>query len=480
MKSFLHKNALWVLTGVAVILFAYLRVIQHWTLNTNALDLSLYDYGIANTLNGDFMRTFQGHRHLFGYHFSLILLLPVPLYWLHDGPMTLLLLQAVMVGCSAIPFYFIAKWKFDDSRAALLLTAGYLLYRKLTMGLMYDFHMEMMEPLFIFSAFYFAVQKRWPWYFVFIFLAMACKEDVALYLIPLGLFLVFRLQLKRAGWATVGLGVIWFVTVAGWLVPYFSASSQPFYFQEGFYSKLGSGLGEVALAVFTHPGVVLEELFHPLSLRAVFNTFGAVLFLPLFDPASCLLTVAPLFVNLVSENTMQKSLSIYYSAPVIPFLFISMVYGLHRVHTKWLKGDPRRLVQVCVALLVVSIANSALWNYLSPPKLKITRHHELAQEMARSIPPEVSVSAQGSLIPHIVRRKAIYMFPVHRNQAEYVALDTKGNFFPLSEQEYEIELSHLKLQERYDVIYQEDGVLLFQLKKDGEIKGLAPKKIPEP
>ena len=259
MKAFLQKNGLWVLIAGWIAGFAVLRVIQHLTLNTNALDLSLYDYGIANTLNGAFMQTFYGNPHLFGNHFSPILLLLVPFYWVHNGPMTLLLFQVAIVGCSAVPFYFIAKWKFDDSRVALLLTASYLLYRKLTMGLMYDFHIEMMEPLLIFSAFFFAVQKRWHWYFIFIILAMACKEDVSLYLVPLGLFLVFRLQLKRAGWATVGLSAIWFAAAAGWLVPYYSASGQSFYFQGGVYAKLGSGLGEAALAIFTQPGGVLEE-----------------------------------------------------------------------------------------------------------------------------------------------------------------------------------------------------------------------------
>ncbi|TDJ53704.1 MAG: DUF2079 domain-containing protein, partial [Nitrospina sp.] len=168
------------------------------------------------------------------------------------------------------------------------------------------------------------------------------------------------------------------------------------------------------------------------------------------------------------------SLAIYYATPVIPFLFISMVYGLHNLHVKFLKGHKRRLVQVCVALLVVSVANSALWNYLSPAKLKITRHHTLARQMAKSIPPEVSLSAQGSLIPHIQRRAAIKQFPEQWRQAQYVALDTRGNTFPLGEQEYQIELSHLKSHERYDLVYEEDGVLLFQRKQKAGINDTAP------
>ena len=163
MQTFLRKHGLWILVAVWMAGFVVLRIIQHLTLNTNGQDLSLFDYAIANTVDGRLMQTIFRNPHLFGHHFSPILLLLVPLYWVHDGPMTLLLFQVAVVGCSAIPFYFIALWKLNDGRAALLLTAVYLLYRRLTIGLMYDFHMEMMEPLFIFSAFFFAVQKRWRW-----------------------------------------------------------------------------------------------------------------------------------------------------------------------------------------------------------------------------------------------------------------------------------------------------------------------------
>ncbi len=474
MKALREHKGLWWLVLVWMTGFAVLRVIQHLTLNTNGQDLSLFDYAIANTADGRFMQTIFRNPHLFGHHFSPILLLLVPLYWIHNGPMTLLLFQVAAVGASAVPFYFIAQWKFNDARVALLLTVSYLLYRKLTMGLMYDFHMEMMEPLFIFSAFWFAVQKRWGWYFAFLVLAMACKEDVALYLVPLGLFLVWRFQEKRVGWGTVGVCAVWFGVAAGWAVPHYHSAGLPHYFEEVFYGNLGSGLGEVVVSLVTHPARVLGEVLDPLSLRGLFNTFGAVLFLPLFAPASCLLTAVPLFVNLVSSSPLQKSLAIYYATPVIPFLFISMVYGLHNLHVKFLKGHKRRLVQVCVALLVVSVANSALWNYLSPAKLKITRHHTLARQMAKSIPPEVSLSAQGSLIPHIQRRAAIKQFPEQWRQAQYVALDTRGNTFPLGEQEYQIELSHLKSHERYDLVYEEDGVLLFQRKQKAGINDTAP------
>ncbi len=233
-KALRKHKGLWCLVLVWMTGFAVLRVIQHLTLNTNGQDLSLFDYAIANTVDGRFMQTIFGNPHLFGHHFSPILLLLVPLYWIHNGPMTLLLFQVAAVGASAVPFYFIVQWKFNDTRVALLLTVSYLLYRKLTMGLMYDFHMEMMEPLFIFSAFWFAVQKRWGWYFAFLVLAMACKEDVALYLVPLGLFLVWRFQEKRAGWGTVGVCVAWFGVAAGWAVPHYHSAGLPHYFEEVF------------------------------------------------------------------------------------------------------------------------------------------------------------------------------------------------------------------------------------------------------
>jgi len=96
-----------------IILFSGLRTAQHFSFGTNACDLSLFDYGIYNTLKGNLMsdpfhqfglgrwirdgeelkfqpvksRRWESH---FTVHLTPIIFLLVPFYLFFDGPLFLL------------------------------------------------------------------------------------------------------------------------------------------------------------------------------------------------------------------------------------------------------------------------------------------------------------------------------------------------------------------------------------------------------
>jgi uncharacterized membrane protein len=92
-------------------LFFGLRTVQHLSFGTNTYDLSIYDYMMSYTLQGEFMpEPFHGY---WGSHFAMhatpILFLLVPFYLLFDGPLFLLYIQVLAGALSALVLYIIAK-----------------------------------------------------------------------------------------------------------------------------------------------------------------------------------------------------------------------------------------------------------------------------------------------------------------------------------------------------------------------------------
>jgi hypothetical protein len=88
--------------------FARLSVAVHDGYGTFGFDLGIFDQGVwlLSRFHAPFV-TVMG-RDLFGDHTSFILLLAVPLYWVHDAPQTLLVLQAILLGGAALPIYALA------------------------------------------------------------------------------------------------------------------------------------------------------------------------------------------------------------------------------------------------------------------------------------------------------------------------------------------------------------------------------------
>ncbi len=448
-------------------MFGLIRVVRHYIFKTSALDLSLFDYAIANTLEGTLLyQHFYWDQSFLALHFSPILFLIVPFYLIYNDPITLILLQVVCVGLSAVPFYYIAQWKLGDAKIALLLAVSYLLYRKLSTAVMYDFHMETMEPLFIFSAFYFLVRKKYPFYFLFFALALCVKEDVSLYMVPFGIFVFWILKEKKIGAATIAISILWFVVAKNLMTSdWLSNTKDVFYFSSsGIYGGYGNSFSAMVTAFLTQPGKVFAEVFNPLSAKTFFNMLGCLLFIPLASPSAFFPTLLPFFANFVSGSSLQKGLGLYYSSPILPFLFIALVYGLANLRRRYFADNRKALFILCCSILIINLANSSLWQLLRPSRIAVTGHHVRGHEIIKTIPPESSVSAQAVLLPHIERRKEIFVFPEKALEADFVFLDAKSNQWSPSHHDYQNSLDQLKTGKQHELLIDEDGFLFFRKK----------------
>ena len=139
-----------VLTGIMPVL-EYVRYI---TLNAAAWDLgifmqSLYSTAFYNMLfHYNVELFFNPGGSFLGVHFSPILFLVVPLYYLYPSPITLFIIQSGMVYFSTIAVYLLADYVFREPRHAFIASLTYLLIPAMGGLIYFDFHVESFIPMF--------------------------------------------------------------------------------------------------------------------------------------------------------------------------------------------------------------------------------------------------------------------------------------------------------------------------------------------
>ena len=107
---------------------------------STALDLGLFTQTLKYTLQGDLLYTTIDQNSFLADHFSPILLLLVPIYWLFPFAQTLLVAQAILLGLSAILVYILAR-SYGFSHYKSLAIECLFCVNPLLWGLpLFDFH----------------------------------------------------------------------------------------------------------------------------------------------------------------------------------------------------------------------------------------------------------------------------------------------------------------------------------------------------
>jgi uncharacterized membrane protein len=471
-RDFYRQNRFFCIFLLAwLLLFSLLRTAQHFSFATNACDLSLYDYAISGTLMGQPMTVpFQGWSSLLAIHFAPVLFLLVPLYLVFKGPLFLLYLQVLAVGLASIPLYLLAREKLSGKYPALVVATTYLLFRPLLNGLMYDFHPEMFFPLFIFSGHYFlTIRKNVFLFFVFILLALFIKEDFAIYVFFYCLWLLRSAEpeQKKIGIAAAMVSALYALLVFIFFIPHFRSQihAPSAYEFVNKWQDYGSTVTQIIGQCLAHPLRFLSDLKLPAHIAGLANYFLPLMLIPLFDPA-VLLILPPLFIGWLSRIPLMGSFGLYYGAALLPFLFLAMLQALTRLKKRTIADPPRdkvKWVWILNLLLIFSLVNFK-WNLLVPAHYRNIREYPAVRKCLEMIPEQASLAAQSALIPHIPKRKSIFMLPA-TGGAEYILLHLQLNPWPMQTAQLQALDARLQGSAEYRCLFRSGNLHLF--KKNG-------------
>ncbi|MEW6104646.1 MAG: DUF2079 domain-containing protein, partial [bacterium] len=333
------KIATWLilffLTSIYIAVYSYLSIIQYNGFFTGHWDLAGFDQAMWNTINGKILdTTMYGHNFL-GEHFSPMLLILVPFYYLWQDPRMLLFLQSLFLGLGAIPIFLIARDKLKHNLLSLSFSFAYLLHPFLSRINLTEFHEICLAPFFLLFTFYFLQRRIWVLYFIFLFFSLMVKEDVSLIITALGIYIFFK-QNKKIGIITFIIGIFWAYFSVSVLIPYIRKATETGAGETayGYFGRLnlGESPSEILKNLILKPQNTLKMLFSPFNekLATIILLVLPCGFLSILSPV-LLIASLEIILHFMAPWDRQYLLLFHYSAPILPFVIISAIYGIFEI-----------------------------------------------------------------------------------------------------------------------------------------------------
>ena len=413
----------------------YYTIRQHRLIRTFAFDLGIYDNLMSGALHGHLFRSpvlfgDMRHNYLAG-HAEYGMLLFLPLYAIRPGAETLLILQSLVLGFSALPLFLFARTRLPQGLAALL-SLAYLLFAPLHGPNFYDFHWL---PLAIFFHFwlYFALATRRHWLAVAMVLVLfSIREDVALGLSILGIFLCLTGERVRFGLVLALVSVAWFA-INKFVIMRLAGS----WWFENIYVELFAdgkpGYGSVLKTILSNPTYTLTTLAREPKLVYIFHLLTPLAFLPVRKLVLVALLLPGFFFTLLTTSYWPTtSIAFQYTTHWIPYLFLATALSL------WLMGREhegklkRRAAVIALALALTShsynfgailqrqsfVGGFSNIDFQSTPES--VKRYEALMQLVRRIPREASVVATEYLNPHVSARVEAYTFRYDVPVVDYI------------------------------------------------------------
>src|SRR3984893_9114684 len=266
----------WLIAALAFLLDGLCAFSRFHTLSSGTYDLVIFDQavrsysrfhlpvavvkGVHNGFGPDFA--------VLGDHFSPILALLAPLYWIHDGPGTLLVAQSLLLALAVVPLWVLARRELGVV-AAYAVAGAYMVSWPIAQAAAFDFHEVAFAPLV--TALVFERLSAWRrgtgrsdrlWPLVVVAVALLCvKEDMGLLLAGVGVALTVRgprqVRLVGLGFVVGGLGAT--VLATDVLIPAFGGRAD-YYWS---YGRLGADPPAAAWHLVRHPLDSLQVILTP-------------------------------------------------------------------------------------------------------------------------------------------------------------------------------------------------------------------------
>ncbi len=418
---------------------AWLSVLRHVRF-ASTQDLALFDqllwnvrqgHGLWTTLSGNSWLQFP--HHFYGEHVSPILFLLAWPAGLTPGPEALLVLQALAVMLAALPVARIAAAETGRPEAGLAAGLTWLALPGLWGAVLFDFHMEAFEALFLF-AFWLALREGrracWLWALFY----MACKEDAPLYLAAVALAGVFVTGHRRLGLAVFLAAAAYGLVIWLWVQPACSPAGR---------HLLGERLALPAGAAELAPWLRLHFL-EPSRWQALGGHLLAFGLLPLLAGPAMLPWVGAVGLMWLSNDFEQAHGLLHYPLTLYPLLFLAAAVGLRQLE-RWAQRRGRAVRLACwsaAAGLALAGLGLGWWNHgraavitaLGRSNAEALRR---APVLLSAIPPDGRVCAALTLTPHLSRRRQLEVLMNPATDAEWIATRLDGVVYPcLDHQEW--------------------------------------------
>jgi uncharacterized membrane protein len=458
--------ALLILAHVAA--YGWLATQRHDRFNSTGYDLAIKEQVIWNTLHGRFFASSPEVENAFADHFQPAMLALLPIYAVIPSPKLLLWVQVVGLAAGAIPLYRLARRRLNSPWLALATAAAYLLYPAIGFIDRFDFHPEALAiPAFI-AAFEAFDRDDLRAASLWLLVPLLSKENLGFSVAAFGLYATLFRRRVRFGLAWIGVGLVVSSATMFWLIPALRQGPSDTLAR---YGWLGESPGQIALTLLCQPGYVCQTLAEPNRALYVLQLLLPVGFMALLGLPELLLAMPGLAINILAQHHCQAEIYCQYTVPIVPFVFIAAVFGLHRLKSwlgqRWL-SHAVGLAIIPLAILALAIDNPFTEGQELPPPLADLPNADAVYRALATVPPKASVVTTNAYAPHLARREGLYIIgiPAQREpppDPDVVFINLYDQRFMVCEQ-YRQYFSQLDI-DRYGVIFRDWGLIVVQ--RDG-------------
>ena len=431
-----HAARLLALLIVGFVVIVGLTAVRKFQLYRMGFDLALIQQAIWNTLHGRPFETFAYDHtaNLLGTDSFFVLLVLAPFYAVFPNPATLLIVQTVIVGLSALPVYLLARDHLGQRSAALVIAAVFLVYQPVLNGTLYEVRERVMAMAWMLWLLL-CIERRWYWRMLIpLALMLSCRLDTTIGVALLGVYALLlrysrssnveepdeltaaqsppcaRLPLRYAV-TLIASAVLWYAFVTQIMVPSFT--TRPGFLFLDHYSYLGDSPAAIVLNVVTHPLTTLRIMFSAEKLWYLLGMFLPLAFLSLLR-WRLVLVMLPLYgLNLLSPRKIQWDVYHHYQGLIVPLMLLAAILALKTLARRRTLG-PHTLGFLLGAIVLGSVLSHALYGNQIVSVLKQWTPDPravAANQLVAEVPEDAPVATGNLVAPHLAPRRKLFLVP---------------------------------------------------------------------
>ncbi|MDX8150334.1 DUF2079 domain-containing protein [Patulibacter brassicae] len=274
---------------------------------------------------------------LWGDHFHPIIVLWGVARAVWPSPVALLVVQALVVAGALVPLYLFARPRIG-APAAVLLALTFGTSWGVQRAIDFDVHEVAFGPVLLFAAVLAADRRRWGWYWAATLGLLCVKEDVALIVAAVGAWLLLDGR-RRAGAATLLLGIAWFAAATRWWIPELADGREFSYWSyHRFGEDLPAALGHIALHPWSPVTVALDD---PVKRETLALTLVAFCVVVPWLSRMAVIAIPAIAARFLSDSEVYWGNTYHYSLMTFAALAVAAVGGLQAIDRFWAMRQQR-------------------------------------------------------------------------------------------------------------------------------------------
>lgn len=376
-------------------------------------------HGVQNTTveRGELLSHFAVHCSPIWYVF-------LPVYMIFRVPSTLLVCQVITVGAAVFPVFFLTKLKSRDNLVSIIISLAYLIMPAMVCPMFYDVHETCFLAVFILSIMYFAETRNWKWVYVFAALTLLVKEDSALYIAPIALYIIFSKKAYKQGALIFVISLIYFAAACA-LVN--SSGKGVADIRYGVYCLPGEqGIMPMFKNIIRDPGFLLKIMFKEEMVQFIIYTFGVFMFIPLINRkyTNLLLLIPYLFMHLATDYIYQHDIGYQYTFGTCALVFFLFINNVCRFP---------KLKIYALAVTAFIACSFATYTYKGNLLMFVKYYnankaeYDKSEQILKQIPDDAVIVVSDFAVGHIPQAEEMYVYPDDSiSEPDYYVLMPKG------------------------------------------------------